>query len=301
MDKKTETFLEYKPLLFSIAYHMLGSIDAAEDIVQDTYLKWMEADAGMVRHTKAFLVRMATNQSINYLNSARVQREQYVGVWLPEPLPNFDMDRVHNRIESVLTLSVGVMVLMERLTPQERALFLLKEIFSYDYSELAEIFDKTTDGCRQIFKRAKDNLGNDARRFEVDMRMHEKMLNNFLLAISQGNIDDLIKLLKEDIQLFADGGGKTFIVNNQRLTAFLKPIQGKDSVSRLLLNLVPKFRESVENFRQEIIFTNGLASIVSFSGDEPFGVVSLEPEGEQIRNIYVQTNPEKLKHLKKTL
>ena len=300
MDNKTDTFLEYKALLFSIAYNMLGNIDQAEDMVQDTYLKWMEIQADTVKYTKAFLVKVITNQCINYLNSAKVQREKYVGIWLPEPLQDYSRDRAHNKIETYHALSIGMLVLMERLTAQERAIFLLKEIFSYDYYELAEIFDKTPDNCRQILKRAKDNLGKDTRRFEVDMKVHEKILKNFVAAISEGSMEELIQLLKEDIHLFADGGGRSFQVQGQRLTAFAKPIQGRENIGRLLLSIVPKFRQSVPDFSQEFIFTNGMPSIISYSGDAPQSLVSLEIDDQSIRNIYVQTNPDKLKHLKKT-
>jgi RNA polymerase sigma-70 factor (ECF subfamily) len=192
-----------------------------------------------------------------------------------------------------------MLVLMEKLTPRERAIFLLKEIFAYDYYELAEIFDKTTDNCRQILKRAKENLGKDTRRFEVDMQVHEKILNNFLLAVSEGSMEDLIDLLKEDIQLFADGGGRAFSVQGQRLTAFAKPIHGRENIGRLLLSVIPKFRHSVPDFNQEVIFANGMPSILSYSGDAPQSLVSLEMDDQFIRNIYVQTNPDKLKHLKK--
>lgn len=301
MDNKTEIFLEYENLLFSIAYNMLGNIDQAEDIVQDTYLKWMTTETDNVQHTKAFLVKMTTHRCINHLNSARVQREDYIGIWLPEPLQDQEQLIGQFRIESYHALSIGMLVLMEKLTPQERAIFLLKEIFSYDYFELAEIFDKTTDNCRQIFKRAKDNLGKDTRRFEVDIKVHEKMLGNFMLAIQEGSMDDLINLLKEDILLFADGGGKTFAVQGQRLTAFKKPIEGRDNIGRLLLSVIPKFRQSVPDFNQEIIFTNGMPSIVSYSAKNPVSLVSLDSDGEHIQTIYVQTNPDKLRHLKKTL
>jgi len=154
MDHNTQLFLEYKGLLFSIAYNMLGNIDAAEDIVQDVFLKWMEAGAESVRNRKAFLVRMVTNASINQLSSARARREKYVGIWLPEPLEDVGAaaSPTPARIESYHALSIGLLVLLEKLSPQERAIFLLKEIFSYDYDELAEIFDKTTAHCRQIFK-----------------------------------------------------------------------------------------------------------------------------------------------------
>lgn len=299
MDNKTELFLEYKALLFSIAYNMLGNIDQAEDMVQDTYVKWMEIQVDSVKHTKAFLVKVVTNKCINHLTSARARREEYIGIWLPEPLQNYQRDTAQVRVESYHALSIGMLVLMERLTPQERAIFLLKEIFAYDYYELAEIFDKTTDNCRQILKRAKENLGKDTRRFKVDMQVHEKILNNFLLAISEGSMEDLIHLLKEDIQLFADGGGKAFSVQGQRLTAFAKPILGRENIGRLLLSVIPKFRHSIPDFNQEVIFANGMPSILSYAGDTPQSLVSLEMDDQSIRNIYVQTNPDKLKHLKK--
>lgn len=295
MTDKTATFLEYKALLFSIAYNMLGNIDAAEDMVQDTYLKWMEIDAIDVRHTKAYLVKIVTNKSINYLHSARQRREEYIGLWLPEPLLNYE----NPKIESYHALSIGFLVLLEKLTPQERAIFLLKEVFSYDYYELAEMFEKTEDNCRQILKRAKDNLGKDTRRFEVDLKVHEKILHKFLQAISEGSMEELIHTLKEDIVLFADGGGRLFSTNNQRLAAPPKPIYGRENVSKLLLSAVSKL-DYINGLEREIIVANGLPSIISYSGGTPFSLISFELDGDHIRNIYLQINPDKLKHFKKT-
>jgi len=299
MENKADIFLEYKPLLFSIAYNMLGHVDEAEEMVQDSFLKWMEVEIASVRQQKAFLVKMVTNACINHLNSARARREKYVGIWLPEPLQNYAPDAGQARIESYHALSIGMLVLMEKLTPQERAIFLLKEIFAYDYYELAEIFNKSTDNCRQILKRAKENLGNDKRRFEIDLKVHEKILHNFLRAIGEGNMDDLIDLLKQDIQMVTEGGGAGLTLKNQHIKALPKPILGRENVSRLILTLLPKIRESVPNFSEDITFANGMPCIITYSGDQPLSLVALETDGEQIRNIYVQTNPEKLKHFKK--
>jgi RNA polymerase sigma-70 factor, ECF subfamily len=267
--------------------------------VQDAFLKWMETPVQDVRHRKAYLVKMVTNKSINYLNSARLQREEYTGVWLPEPVQNYDASHVYRNIEMYHPLSIGIMVLLEKLTPQERAIFLLKEVFTYDYYELAQIFDKSEDNCRQIFSRAKANLGKDAKRFEVDIKAHEKILQNFLLAVTEGKVDDLVVLLKEDITLYADGGKTTFNVKNQRLSATAKPIYGKENVSRLLVNVVPKFFEGFPEASTQIIIVNGLPSIISYLANEPVSIVSIEPENGQIKNIYVQTNAEKLKRFKK--
>lgn len=298
MDK-TGTFLEYKALLFSIAYNMLGSIDTAEDILQDTFLKWMEIQENDVQHRKAYLVKMVTNKCINYLESARLRREKYVGIWLPEPLQDYDPGKANARIESYHALSIGILVLLEKLTPQERAIFLLKEVFSYDYYEIAKIFDKTEDNCRQILKRAKDNIGKDASRFKVDLKAHEKVLNTFLQAVAEGNIEDLIGVLKEDIMLFADGGGSGLLLNGKRLTATLKPIYGRENVSRLAISVVSKLSRYLPAFTTEKIIVNGLPSIISYSGASPVALLTIEPEGEQIKNIYIQTNPDKLARFRK--
>jgi RNA polymerase sigma-70 factor (ECF subfamily) len=160
---------------------------------------------------------------------------------------------------------------------------------------------KSEDNCRQIFKRAKNNLGRDARHFAVDIKVHEKILNNFLQAITEGNMDSLIEVLKEDIVLMGDGGGTTFTVNGQRITAVANPIEGRDNVCRLLLKIIPKFDQHLQGFHREIIIANNLPGIISYSGNQPIALVSIEPEGEQIKNIYVQTNPAKLtRFIKKT-
>jgi RNA polymerase sigma-70 factor (ECF subfamily) len=299
MDPKAETFLDYRALLFSVAYNMLGVVEAAEDIVQDTFLKWMQMEKQDVRYIKAYLVKTVTNKCINYLDSARIKREEYVGLWLPEPLLNYDMNKPFAKVESYHALSIGILVLLEKLTPQERAIFLLKEVFAYDYFELAEMFDKTEENCRQIMKRAKENLGKDAKRFEVDMKLHEKMLNKFLSAVSEGSLEHFIDLLKEDITLYADGGGTIIHVKGQRLTAFPKPIYGKDNVSRSVISSMAKLKH-LPDLRQEIIIVNGLPSILTYSEDKPIAIVSIESDGEKIMHIFIQTNPEKLKRFAKT-
>lgn len=295
MTDKTAVFLEYKALLFSMAYNMLGAVADAEDIVQDAYLKWMEMETSDVRHTKAYLVKIVTNQCINHLNSARMKREEYIGVWLPEPVVNYDPNRPQGRVELYHALSIGMMVLLRKLTPMERAIFLLKEVFAYDYYELAGIFDKSEDNCRQILKRAKDNLGKDAKRYEVDVKVHEKIMHKFIEAITSGNVEEFVGMLKDDVVFQAEGGGPGVVVNGQRLSATLQPVHGKENVSRLILATMPKLYQYVPGLRQEIVIANNLPATISYIDDEPFALFSIEPEGEQIRNIYVQTNPEKLK------
>ena len=305
MEDKAATFLEYRNLLFSIAYSMLGEVDTAHDLVQDAFVSWMgagemaggmEAGTDDVRYPKAFLVRILTNACINYLGSGRIRREQYVGVWLPEPLTEYSADKAHAKIESYHALSIGLMVLLEKLTPRERAVFLLKEIFTYDYYELAELFGITAENARQLLKRAKDHLGQAGRRFEVDIRAHERMLHNFLRAVTEGSLEDLISLLKEDIVLLAEGSGKSVLVNGQRLTAVARPIEGRKNVAKLISSVMPKFFRGLPDLHWDIILANGAPAILSRSGGSPFGLVSIESDGDLISNIYIQTNPEKLKH-----
>jgi len=202
-----EIFTEHKGLLFSIAYNMLGIVQDAEDIVQEAYLKWSSVTMEEIKNHRAYLVKIVTNLSINYLDSARKKREEYVGLWLPEPLLKEQVTDSFKAVDLYYSLSIGMMVLLERLTPSERAVFLLKDVLSYEYAEIAEILSKTQDNCRKIFSRAKKNLGGREKRFQIDVQVHEKMLQKFLSAVSHGNTEELIGLLREDIELLADGGG----------------------------------------------------------------------------------------------
>jgi RNA polymerase sigma-70 factor (ECF subfamily) len=301
MTDKTNSFLENKGLLFSIAYNMLGSVSLAEDMVQETYLKWSEIQSDDVRQAKPYLVKMVTNICINYLNSSHAKREDYVGIWLPEPLSDYTIDQAQKKVESYHTLSIGILLLLERLTAQERAIFILREVFAYDYQELSHIFDKTEDNCRQIFKRAKENLGKETKRFEVDEQVHKKMLSGFMKACFEGNLENLIEYLKEDVVLFADGGGKSISVNGQKLTAALNPIYGRDDVGKFILMNLRKIFAYVPDFSWEIIMTNGFPSIMAYMGMIPMSLNSFEYEGDKINGVYIQTNPDKLKQFFKNM
>ncbi len=294
MNDKTDIFLEYRSLLFSVAYNMLGSVANAEDMVQETYLKWMDVDHTVIKNTKAYLVRIVTNECINFLKSAQAKHVAYVGVWLPEPIVDQAPNAAQQSTESYHALSIGLLMLMEKLTPRERAIFILREVFAYDYKELSEIFEKTEDNCRQIFKRAKENLGRDMKRFEVDLKVHEKMLQQFLTAAEGGNAEMLIALLKEDIVLFAEGGAG-IAVNGQRLNAPHKPIYGKEAVTKFVLSIVGKVRTHLAGFRRELVMTNGLPSVINYIDNVPINLISYEWDGEQLKNIYIQANPDKLK------
>jgi RNA polymerase sigma-70 factor (ECF subfamily) len=295
MEASKELFLDYRPLLFSTAYNMLGSVEDAEDLVQETYLKWMEMPETEVKYVKAYLVRVLVNKCINFLETARVQREEYVGTWLPEAIPDMAVNDEHRIAESYHALSIGMLRVLEKLTPQERAIFILREVFVYDYHELSEIFDKSEESCRQIFKRSKDQLGKKGKRFKVDTKAHEAILNNFIQASFSGNIKELIALFKEDIALYADGGGKSLTLNGLKVSAVRKPIHGSEDVASFLSNILSKILKAAPEIHIEKMNLNGEPAFVSFLGSMPLSAVSIESEDDKITNIYIQSNPEKLR------
>src|SRR5947209_4372719 len=179
---KSQIFLEYESLLYSIGYNMLGMVEETKDMVQETYISWIESSAEVIENPKAYLTKIMTNKCINHFNKLKIKRERYIGHWLPEPLIHNSELSSFNSPELYHSLSIGLMVMMEKLTGQERAVFLLKEVFSFDYSEISAILDKTEDNCRQIFSRAKKHLGSARKRFAVDIKLHERVLHTFMGA-----------------------------------------------------------------------------------------------------------------------
>jgi RNA polymerase sigma-70 factor (ECF subfamily) len=289
---KDELFLDYRNLLFSIAYDMLGNVSEAEDMVQETYIRWTTSN-GTVSHPKAYLVKIVTNLCINYLDLARKKREKYVGVWLPGPV----IQKAGNTFqpgEIYHALSIGLMVVLEKLTPVERAVFLLKEIFSYDHQEIGEIIGKTEDNCRQLLARAKKQLDNDHKRFQIDLAAHEEILRRFIDACRNGDMESLIGMLKEDITLYADGGGSTFEVNKQRITAAAHPIHGRETVATFLINITARFRSMAPNAGYKVMLVNGSPALVNYSGDRPVNIISLQVEDGKIAQVYGHSNPEKI-------
>ena len=295
--KHEDIFSEYRNLLFSIGYNMLGVVEDAEDLVQETFLKWRKCDPAEIKYPKAYLVKIITNLSINQLNSARLEREKYIGLWLPEPLMKEKIPDSSTSVDLYYSLSIGMMVLLEKLTASERAVFLLKEVFSYDYGEISEITEKSEENCRQVFTRAKKHLGGKEKRFKVDIQVHEKLLQQFLSAVNKGNMEGLLSLLKSDIELVADGGGKSFRFGGQRFSATRKPISGQNNVSKFVFNVGQKIRKWVPNVSHKIVYANGLPSVVTCSNHIPYCIMSLEIDGDKISNIYLQTNPDKMKNI----
>ncbi len=233
-----ETFDTLRPLMFSIAYRMLGSVSDAEDIVQEAYVRYTTADA-KVGSLKAYLSAVVTRLSIDHLRSARVRRETYVGQWLPEPLLTEEGPAAH--AEQADSLSMAFLLVLERLSPVERAVFLLHDVFAYDYDEIAQIVGKSEANCRQLASRARKHLDAEKPRFETSRKAREDLAARFFAAAQQGDVDGLVALLAADVEVYGDGGGKA--------PQWSRPIVGADRVSRLFVNLgrqIAKFELQIE-------------------------------------------------------
>jgi len=290
-----EIFTEYRGLLFSVAYNMLGIVQDAEDILQEAYLRWSAVKLEEVRNHRAFLVKIVTNLCINHLASARKKREDYVGLWLPEPLVKEKIADSFKGVDLYYSLSIGMMVLLEKLTPLERAVFLLKDVLSYEYSEIAEVLSKTEDNCRKILSRAKKNLGGRERRFQIDIEVHERMLQKFLKAVKHGNTEELIELLRNDVELIADGGGKTFTFGKQKFSATRRPVTGANNVTKFVLNVGDKISRYVPNVTHKVVYVNGLPSLITYSNNVAYCIICLEISDDKISNMYLHTNPDKIR------
>ncbi len=282
------TFDQYRSLLFSVAYRMLGSVADAEDMLQETFIRWQQApDDEEIRSPRAFLVTIISRLCLNHLQSARVQREEYVGQWLPEPIitgPGSDPLEIIRVDES---LSMAFLVMLERLTPVERAVFLLREVFEYEYSEIAAVLSQSEANCRQILSRAKQHVSAMRPRFKTSPREKSDLLERFLKATSSGDMDGLVALLSNDVVLHSDGGGKAIAVPNL--------IHGADNVARGIFGglqkIVPK------NLARRVMEINGEHGVVSYLDGKPYSVLTLGAGEGRIHAIYILTNPEKLLHL----
>ena len=282
------TFNQYRGLLFSIAYRMVGSVADAEDMLQETFIRWQQAPDGDIRSPKAFLITIVSRLCINHLQSARMQREEYVGQWLPEPLatdPGSDPSGVLQADES---LSMAFLVMLERLTPVERAVFLLREIFEHEYAEIAATLGLSEANCRQILRRARQHVRALLPRFRASAREHDDLLERFRQATGSGDMDRLLALLSRDVVLHADGGGKATAVPNL--------IHGSERVARAIVRGLNKLVPG--NLVQRIVQINGASGVVNYyPNGQPHSVLTLDVTAGRIRAIYILTNPEKLVHL----
>ncbi len=285
--QQEDVFQAYKPLLFSIAYNMLGSVMDAEDCVQEAFLRWYRAsdngETEAVRSPKSYLSTIVTRLSIDHLRSAHVRREQYVGVWLPEPLITTDESSVTGMAELSETLSVAFLHLLEQLSPLERAVFLLRQVFDYDYAEIAPMVQKSEDNCRQIVRRARQHLGARHSLYHASKEQQDAILQQFLRACMDGDMDGLLNLFASDIVTYSDSGGKAPAARN--------PIYGADRVARLLLGFLKK---APEDYRSRVALINGQPGIINYVNSVPTSILTLDILDGHIWEIDVIANPDKL-------
>jgi RNA polymerase sigma-70 factor (ECF subfamily) len=288
-----EVYGELRPLMFSIAYRMLGEATEAEDIVQEAFLRFhRETTAGTeVDSAKAYLSAVTTRLSIDHLRSARVRRERYIGTWLPEPILTEEVDDVALHAETADSLSMGFLVLLESLTPVERAVFLLREVFDYGFDEIAGIVGKSEANCRQIASRARQRVHEAKPRFEASRARKEELARRFFDAAVEGNLEGLVEMLAADAVAYADGGGLAL--------AAPKPVHGRKKVGNLLMAGARRGRDlGVVGMRRVEINGEPGAIFVRRDG-EPVGVVALEISDDQVQTIRAISNPEKIRHLRR--
>jgi RNA polymerase sigma-70 factor (ECF subfamily) len=284
-----EQFQTYRPLMFSIAYRMLGSAMEAEDVVQETYLRYQTVPPATIESHKNFLSAVVTRLCLNQLQSARVQRETYIGPWLPEPMLTKDDMWLSSSHQSDVyeSLSVAFLALLEQLTPLERAVFLLHEVFDYTYEEIAEMVGKEEAACRQLFSRAKKHIAAHRPRFKPTHEAHRQLLDQFMRAVSVGELDGLLQLLADDVTMWADGGGKA-------RGAATRPLHGREAVARFVL---ASTRLPTESYHAELSEVNGELAAILRVGDKAIVVLFIAEEQGRVREIRAIGNPDKLKRL----
>ncbi|MEH7501834.1 RNA polymerase sigma factor SigJ [Neobacillus drentensis] len=277
-----ELYDQYKALLFTLAYQLTGSVADAEDVVQDVFFKAYDVHAERLEEPKSYLCKMVTNRCLNLQKSAQKRKEVYIGPWLPEPIRTSEVDTMEMTVVRRDLLSYAMLVLLERLTPTERTVFVLREAFGFDYSEIAELLDKREANCRKLMSRARSKMGISEEEAFATEAVESEWVSRFITSLEQGNVDQVLSLLSEDVMLVADGGGK--------VTAFKHPIQTRDQVARALLGY--KGYQGILHF--EVVPLNGETGIVLHAGDETVAAVFIQPRHGKCARIYIVRNPDKL-------
>jgi len=292
-----ESFEALRRPLFGIAYRMLGSVMEAEDLVQEAYLRFREGNPTQVRSPEAFLRTTVIHLSLDHLKSAQVQRESYIGNWLPEPLPITESEMSFadpaDEVAQRESISMAFMLLLESLSPDERAVFLLHEVFDYKHDEIAAMLDKSVEGCRQLLSRARKHVIEHRPRFQSSPEIHRKIVTQFMEAAQAGELAGLTALLTEDVTQYADGGGK--------VSAAPHPLRGREMVARFVLGMMQAMRLQKPKDTWEIIQINGYEGFC-LRDERGYieGVLCFESIPEAIRSVYFIANPEKLRHLQHT-
>jgi RNA polymerase sigma-70 factor (ECF subfamily) len=280
MTDHAERFTLLRPLLFTIAYEILGSVTEADDVLQDSYLHWADVDLATVRDTKSYLAQLVTRQALKSQRTSARRRENYVGPWLPEPLLLDERD-ASDDVVLAESVSMAMLVLLETLTPDERAVFVLRDVFAFDYAEISEAVGKSLVAVRQIAHRARNHVHSRRRRFApVDTDEAERITRQFLTAASTGDVAGLVELLAPDVVTIADGGGQP--------GAARRPLVGAEKVAGAILKGMGR------GLRLEVVTANGAPAVAVHAGDHLLALVTLEIHAGRITHLYAVANPEKL-------
>lgn len=286
IDTATEVFEEHRPVLMGVAYRMLGRVADAEDVVQEAWLRWSGADRTEVREPRAYLVRIAARLAVDRLRQVRSRNEAYVGPWLPEPyLTDFGDTAPDTAERAVLadSVSLAVLVVLESLSPLERAVFVLREAFGYPYADIAAVLDRGEPAVRQLAGRARKHVEERRPRYEVDPAERRDLTERFLAAAAGGDLDGLMSLLAPDVRLIGDSGGLS--------KAPLRVIETADKVGRFLYAIA---QQGVPDLSYRFLELNGGAALLVLSGEKPDSTVQLDVVDGRIQCIYIVRNPEKL-------
>jgi RNA polymerase sigma-70 factor, ECF subfamily len=284
-DEHAERFMLLRPLLFTIAYEILGSATESDDVLQDSYLRWAEVDLSTVHDTKSYLARLVTRQALNALRAGARRREDYVGPWLPEPLLLEEQDPSADVVlaESV---SMAMLVLLETLSPDERAVFVLREVFGFDYDEISSAVGKSVAAARQIAHRAREHVQARRRRFApVDPDQNARITAEFMAAAASGDVQAVMSMLAPDVVWTADSGGKA--------SAARRPVIGAEKVARAVVGLVRRGSQ-LPDVRVETVICNAAPAVLFYIADRLEGVFTVEIVDGKITNFYAMRNPDKL-------
>jgi RNA polymerase sigma-70 factor (ECF subfamily) len=294
--RAAHVFNDHRRLLTSVAYRVLGRWSDAEDVVQDAWLRWSAADYASVEDPRAFLVTVTTRLAIDQLRKAQARKESYVGPWLPEPvLTRDDADTVPDAADRVVlddTVSLAMLLVMETLSPLERAVFVLREAFDYSFAEIAAMLDRTEAAVRQLLVRARAHVHDKRPRYPLDDVKRQRIAERFLAACVGGDVAPLLEMLSPEVTVIADGGGV--------VSAATRPVVGLDHVARFLLGITQKYARYVEDgmdIRVEVAPTgiNGYPALIAYADDKVLYVYALDlDEDGRIRTVFAMANPEKL-------
>ncbi|HEV2650883.1 MAG TPA: RNA polymerase sigma factor SigJ [Rhizomicrobium sp.] len=286
------TFEAHRTHLIGIAYRMLGEMSAAEDVAQEAWLRWQRAEGEEIRDPRAWLSAVAVRLSLDALRKARTRRETYVGPWLPEPILPDDVralaaDAPAARAELASDLSLALLHVLERLSPEERAALILHDAFDCDYAVIAQALEKSEAACRKLVSRARERVKTDRPRHTVDRGQHQDLLQRFAAASASADTSALMRLFAPDVVLYSDGGGKA--------KAALNPIYGADKVARFLAGVVSKFWQN--NFEVRLVELNGMPGFVLQEDGSLHSALTVEFDGEAVSALYFVRNPDKLERI----